>query len=232
MEIHNRMEEAVIKTVNELFNIEDSSKKLDFCTCYQCRLDVSCYVLNRINPEYVLSSRGVAHGEQDYNKNIQRDADIVRLVQEGWKKINQTRRPHFGHGQSNHDIQNIKDGPAFNFPTIIGKIYNGTNFAPLSDLTISLINGSELVKMIDPNWQNPCPLVSSTAGTYIFWPEPVSASSVDEEKTFSFEISATLKGYEEMHHFFELSLKSEANAIKGFSHQRTYKVQDLYLFPK
>ncbi len=47
MNVHNLMENIVIETVNDIF--EDKKKEgFDMAECLQCRLDVACYVLNRI----------------------------------------------------------------------------------------------------------------------------------------------------------------------------------------
>jgi competence protein ComFB len=66
MEIHNTTEDMVLSIVHDIFDaIEKEGKPDRPCTCYQCRLDTACYVLNRISPKYVVSSRGVARAESD-----------------------------------------------------------------------------------------------------------------------------------------------------------------------
>ena len=40
MEIQNLMEEEVKAVIDELFEIESSDRRLGYCTCRQCRLDV------------------------------------------------------------------------------------------------------------------------------------------------------------------------------------------------
>ncbi|HRZ64078.1 MAG TPA: late competence development ComFB family protein, partial [Spirochaetia bacterium] len=65
MEIRNLMEDAVKAVVDELFELEAKDQRLGYCLCDQCRLDVACYVLNRIKPEYIVSSRGLAYSEKE-----------------------------------------------------------------------------------------------------------------------------------------------------------------------
>ena len=72
MEIRNLMEDAVLAAVGELFELEEKDPRLGLCTCGQCRLDVACYVLNRIKPEYILSGRGLAYSERDMLEKVQR----------------------------------------------------------------------------------------------------------------------------------------------------------------
>lgn len=231
MEIHNLMEDLVKQTVNDIFDATVKGSASDFCTCYQCRMDVACYALNRMKPDYVISSRGVAYGENDYGEKLQRVADIATLVREGWTKINHAKRPHFEHSSGN-ERPAMPEGAVFNFPAIMGRLFNGLNFAPLSGLTVSLFRGESLVQMMDPNWENPSPLVKNTTGTFIFWPYPEHASAPGEKQSFPFSIQVKEPGFEEFEHFFELALVSEAVVSDTFSMQRTHKIADLYLFPK
>jgi competence protein ComFB len=231
MEIHNLMEDIVLKTVNELFDQEEGTKRLGYCTCYQCRMDTSFYVLNRTKAEYVISGRGVAYAESDYMDKLQRNADLYTLIREGWTRINQTKRPHFVHG-SGKERPGYPLPPVFNFPPIIGRLFKSSNFEPLVDIQVSLFHEGKLMEMIDPNWQNPYEVVSNTAGTFIFWPYPETSERSGEEKVFEFEIRAKVEGFEDFQHFFEIKLVAEETLISEFSNERSYKLPDLCIFPK
>ncbi len=231
MEIHNLTEDLVRTTIDDLFDEEERVKKLGYCTCFQCRLDVACYALNKVKPEYVVSGRGMAYADLDYADKLQREADIVSVVKEGWARIDQTKRPHFTH-QSSHAKPTFPAGPVYNFPSIMGRLFNGANFEPFSGIEIGLYAGDELVPMMDLNWQNPCSLVKNTAGTYIFWPYPEVAEEPGAKKTFSFRVFVQVAGFEDLSHYFELELISETSVVDQFSIQRAHKLPDLYLFPK
>lgn len=231
MEIHNLMEDIVRVTVDELFDSEEASPKLGYCTCAQCRMNVACYVLNRIPPEYVTSGRGVVHGEKDWSSKIQKTADVLTLVREGWTRINQNRRPQF-HDTVAASAYELPSGPVFNFPSIMGRLFNGSDFSPLVDVQVGLSRGDELLPMIDPNWQNPCTIVQETEGTYIFWPKPQKAKAEGETATFECKVHASIPGYEEVSHYFELPLTAEATVVDQFTVGRVYKIPDLYVFPK
>ena len=82
MEIHNLMEDQVFRRVNEICDEEEQRGNNDYCTSKACRLDVVCYVLNRIPPRYVTSGRGVAHVEQTIVSDTQLAVDITKLAQE------------------------------------------------------------------------------------------------------------------------------------------------------
>lgn len=231
MEIHNLMEDLVLDTVNELFDSKEKGSAGSWCTCGQCRQDVACFVLNRLKPEYVVSGRGVAYVEQDYGEKLQKIADVVSLVREGWSKVNASKRPNHPHTLA-ADEQTRIAGPVFNLPPIMGRLFNGSNFEPISNITIKLYDGDTLVPMMDSNWQNPCSIVEHTAGTFIFWPHPVPCTVLGESRLFSYEIRAEIPGFEDLNHFVELEVVSSATACLQFSMHAMHHLADLIVFPK
>lgn len=233
MEIRNLMEEEVLGVVAELFELETRDRRLGFCTCGQCRLDVACYVLNRLKPEYIVSSRGLAYSERDFLEKVQRRADIIALAKEGWARVDHSPRPTADHGaQKPRELPALPEGPAFNLPTVMGRAFNGLNFEPLAAGTVSLLVDGELSPMMDANWQNPFVLAKATAGNFILWPRPAPAAEAGLGRRFAFELKAEVPGFEPLSHFFELELSSERAAREDFSLQRVHKAPDLYLFPK
>jgi competence protein ComFB len=230
MDIRNVMEDAVKVVVEELFEIENREKRLGFCTCDQCKVDVACYVLNRVKPEYIVSSRGLAYSEREGLDKVQRRADVISLVKEGWGKVSHTPRntsDHIGRSPGSEH-----EGPIFNFPTIMGRVFDGRTFAPLGEGAVRLIADGAEVEMLDPNWQNPFVLAGATGGTFIFWPKPLPAEPTEGERHFVFEIKIEVPGLEGLSHYIEMSLSPEHSARLDFSLQRVHKVPDLYLFPE
>lgn len=231
MEIHNVTEDIVLDAVNEIFDeIEREGKPDRPCTCFQCRLDTACYALNRCAPRYVVSSRGVARAETDSIEKQQEEADVVSLIHEGLQKIAKSKRPHFEH-QSKKEAPVLASGPVFNFPTVVGRVFDGKTFTPLVDIDVFLLSEGKLAPMLDANFQNPYRLVANTAGTFSFWPKPIPAEKEGLERKFEFSVAAASPGLEELRHYFELTVVSEHEAETSFSMQRTFKIQDLYLFP-
>ena len=231
MEIHNITEDIVLRTVNDIFNEAEKDTSSDKpCTCSQCRLDTACYVLNRTAPCYVVSSRGVARAESESMERQQAEVDVISLAYEGMQRIAKSKRPHFEHDSRPRETES-GEGPWFNIPTIIGRVFNGANFEPMSGIEVSLLSGHAEAEMIDANWQNPYLLVANTAGTFSFWPKPETAPAVGSLKKFSFAVVARAIGFEELRHFFEIPVTGESVAALSFSTQRTYKLPDLYLFP-
>ena len=228
MNVHNLMESIVMDTVNEIF--EDKKKEeFDMADCLQCRLDVACYVLNRIKPEYIISGRGLLHFEDNYHELLQTKVDMVTLINAGIKKVSKTKRSYYNSKETN---KNITTRFVFNFPSIIGSVVRGDNFVPAENLSISLLFENIPSKMIDNTWQNPFAIVKSTNGSYTFMPAPVAADEENEERTFNFELRIDDSSFESINHFFKLTLKSEKTLVTTFSIGRTHKIESLYLFTK
>jgi competence protein ComFB len=230
MEIHNTTEDMVFTKVEAVFDsINKEGNPENFCLCYQCRMDTACYVLNRTEPRYIVSHRGVARVEQENMERQQKDADIVALVYEGLKRINHNQRPNALH--QGVGAPAVVNTPVFNIPTIVGRLFNGTNFAPMSNVKVELHRNGELVSMKDNNWQNPYNLVPNTEGTFAFWPTPIPAETVDIHNIFEYSIRIEAPGLETLNHFFKIPVKSELQSAASFSMGRTFKLPDLYMFP-
>jgi competence protein ComFB len=231
MDVHNTSEDIVFKAINEICDvIETGDKPNRVCTCTQCRLDTACFVLNRIVPHYIISNRGAARVEQETIERQQLEADIVSLIHEGFNRVNHNQRPYSSHtGSSPGELQ--ADQPVFNMPTIIGRLFNGMNFEPMADIVVELYHEGKLVDMKDKNWQNPFTLVKHLKGTFTFWPKPFPAEKEDIHRIFDYSIVIKAPGMETLHHFFKIPGTSESKAIRSFSMTRTFKIQDLYMFP-
>jgi competence protein ComFB len=231
MELHNTAEDLVLARISEIFeNIEASDNPDNLCTCNQCRMDTACYVLNRTRPHYIISNRGAARVEQETIRKQQMDADIVALIYEGIRRVNHNLRPTAIHGIKQTET-NSQTSPMFNIPTIVGRIFNGSDFAPAAGIKVELFRNGELVPMKDSNWQNPCVLVPNTEGTFTFWPNPIPAGDSNLHQVFEFNIKVDSEEFETLNHFFKIPVISDAHTMSSFSLSHTIKLPDLYLFP-
>jgi competence protein ComFB len=232
MEIHNTTEDIVIAKVETIFDsiVKDGNPE-NLCLCPQCRVDTICYVLNRIEPRYIVSNRGVARIEQDGFRRQQKDADIAAMVYEGLKRVNHNQRPNALHNGNFSSSGSLPNTPVYNIPTIVGRLFNGANFAPMSGIKIELHHNGELVPMKDSNWQNPYNLVPNTEGTFTFWPNFIPAEAVDLHKIFEYSIKIEAPEFETLNHFFKIPVISEIQSAASFSMDRTFKLPDLYMFP-
>ena len=229
MEIHNYLEEKVRSSVDEYCEsaVFDRNK---YCDCIQCRLDVSCYVLNNVPPRYLVSSRGIIHHELEYSKKLQMEADIFRFIKEGFSKIAENKRPGIDHTKK---IENeYKKGFYFNFPNIIGKIINGKTFEPISNAEVRLFLDDNLVNMTTDMTANPIMVSKYTGGIFIFWPYPIEAEKIGIEKTFTFKIIVNHTDFNEFTKLIDVTVQSDNNFQDSIHLQNTLNTEDIFLFPK
>jgi competence protein ComFB len=230
MRFHNTNEDVVISKVDEIFEfIQKQGNPERFCFSEQCRLDTICYVLNRVEPHYIVSSKEVVRFGLDTTEHQQLEIDVTTLVYDGLKNFAQNR-----HSLSNGVLGAglAEDSLAFNIPTILGKFLNGVNFAPMVDVELELRLDGRLIPMIDERWQNPCTLASENLGIFSFWPSPAPAEALGLRQVFKFAISAKKEGFETVRHFFEVEVVSEAQRYSAFSVERSINLYDLYMFPE
>jgi competence protein ComFB len=231
MEIHNVSEDIVINSVETIFqSIKKEGNPQGLCLCDQCRLDTICFTLNRVKPQYVVSNRGVTRMEQDWVGRQQIEADIATLVYKGVQLVNHNQRPTASHSDSESSNKSINE-PAFFIPSIIGRLFDGETFAPLSGVTVELRSGGELVSMRNTNWQNPFTLITNTPGTFTFWPAPIPTDKVDTHRNIEYSIKIESEQYETLNHYFKIPAISTLQGMySSYSLDRTFKLPDLYLF--
>ena len=231
MEIHNISEDIVLSSMQKIIDsIKQENNPDGLCLCEQCRLDTICYVLNRIEPRYLVSNRGITRIEQDWVGRQQSDADVATLVYRGLKQVNHNQRPTANHDDSAPGGK-VSTEPVFFIPTILGRVFDGQTFAPLSEVTVELHSGGELVDMRNNNWQNPYTLVANTPGTYTFWPAAVSAESVDQRRIFEYSLKIESPQHESLVHFFKIPVISSITVPLAHIQEKTFRLPDLYLFP-
>jgi competence protein ComFB len=231
MDIHNTSEDIVFGTANKVFEeIQKSNNPDKYCLCEQCQVDTICYTLNRIEPHYITSNRGLTRVQQNGVKRQQNEADVTTLLYKGLRLVNHNMRPTASHDGSAFQERKIKQ-PFFDVPTISGRIFDGISFEPIVGTDISLVCEGELVQMRNNNWLNPYTIIPSTPGAYSFWPIPIPTDVPDLEKIFHFSLKVNSPDYEILNHFFSIIIVSKFHNPNSYALNRTYKLPDLYLFP-
>lgn len=232
MDIHNINEDVVFETVQTIFDeIQKNGNQENFCLCYQCRMDTVCYALNRVEPHYIISNRGLTRVEINSINHQQVEADITTLVYKGLRLVNHNLRPTAPHDDSKPAAHPKFNHPLYDIPTIAGRLFDGVSFEPIVDIDLALYCEGELVPMRNSNWQNPFTMISSTPGAFSFWPAPVEAQSPDVSHDFKFSLRVTAPNYEPFNHFFNITAVSKFHTPHSYTMNRTFKLPDLYLFP-
>ena len=231
MDIHNTSEDIVLHTVQTIFNeIKNSGNPDDYCLCYQCRVDTICYALNRIDPHYIVSNRGLTRLDLDSIRQQQIEADVTSLVYKGLRLVNHNMRPTAPHDGSTVNVQRTHM-PVFDIPTISGRLFDGISFEPIVGIDVALYCDGELVPMRNNNWQNPYTMVPSTPGAFSFWPAPVTAEAPEIDYVFKYAIKVNTPSFESLSHFFNIASISKYHTPNSYTLNRSFKLPDLYIFP-
>ena len=231
-EVHNMMEELVEAETEKLFDSPDIRNEPWFsCGCPQCRGDVICYVLNRLQPKYIRSGRGISHHTNNGRAGkFQTDADITALGLEGIQKVSIRKRPH-SHGTEEDARDTDTAAPVFYFPAITGRVLNGLSFEPEAEIPVGLYLDGKLCTPLSAAWENPCYTNARTAGHFAFSVQPLPASAAGERRVFEFEIRIQAEGKEPLHHFLKVGAVGGNGAQDAYHAVHTIVLPDLFLFP-
>lgn len=229
MNVHNMMEDLVTAEVNALYEqIKKSGSPWLTCDCKNCRLDTVSYVLNRIQPKYVVSGRGVTHSNEIF-ANQQLIADISAVAMEGIRIISATKRPFHKLPREECEVQGDQN-PSFNFPAFAGAILDGNTFEPISGAIILLKLDGKPVEMVDMTWANPTQTFTSTKGAFTFWAKPIPAQKAGESRKFEFELEIEMEGYEKSYHYFDVPIISDGSTKTELNTACSVRVRDIILF--
>jgi len=231
MNFHNLIEDIVIETASDIFSDKDVSEKNDFCKCSQCYKDVICFVLNRMKPVYIFSSRGASHFKMNYQDNLQRRADIVSLIHKGIERVIKVKRPHFSHNNFIDNGDKHANINYFIFPTITGKILNSETFSPVCNIPVSLYYKDKLMDMVSSNWQNPYTISTVTACIFAFLPFPIKAASNDIEKVFELEIVIEHEDFKSLRHYFSVIIISDNDFVEYYRYNSFVDLKEIHLIP-
>lgn len=235
MNLHNTMEDVV------LFCLEDVLKeKNDICKCDQCKFDMACYILNKVQPKYVLSSRGIVHYEKNKIKDNQEYIDIYTLAMEAIQVVSKTMRHNKeeidkdGAGKKNQNTAAYKEGSYYyNFPQIVGRVIDSDNLEPINDAKITLHNGdiNDKVAMFNGNWQNPAFINDQMDGFFSFWPISIPTDEKNKKTAFVMFVTLEKEGYETICKSFEIESESTQNLDEIINKEKVFRLNEIYLSP-
>ena len=233
MNIHNNIEDFVFKYLEEIL-----ASKENICKCEQCKTDMACYALNRVKPMYVVSSRGIIHTENRRREDRQDEIDVFTTISEAIDIVSNTRRHEVNSNYKyNIDENKIKpinkigQGCFFNFPQLIGRVFDSSNLAPIYDAKIVLYDkmSENKIDMFNNLWENPVKLIPQMEGTYTFWPAPIPAKKSDIQKDFYMNISVIKKDYEPIIKFFFIRLVSLNEIITHITKENILYIDDIFI---
>lgn len=232
MKIKNTLEDLVYNLADSII----SSYKEDIPKNSKFKLDVVCYVLNRILPEYVISYRGLIYEEMELKYDSQKLTDIISLIYDAIRTIKNRRKEDIIENVS-EEIEwgyyfSESNDYIFNFPQIIGQVFNSSNFEPIDDATVSLLDDTNnLVPMASNFWKNPLKTSIKTNGIFTFWPKALKASNneIQSEKMFRMKIVVTKEGFLKEEKFFSFKLKSEKLLVNQIRRGDIINLEPVYM---
>ena len=197
-----------------------------------------CYTLNKVNPLYIVSSRGIIHTENKKRYQFQDEIDILTTLNEAIEIVSNKRR---------HDIidtklvlnkeidlnKNLesKNEIFYNFPQIVGRIFDSLDMTPINDVEITLFDesGKNEIQMFDSNWKNPIKIVNEMNGTYAFWPASVRTTKAGIQKDFQMSLSVKKNDYEPTSKYFYIRTVSSKGLIDHISKDNIYYIDDIFI---
>ena len=232
MNVHNLMEEVVVYRVNKLYEqVKEVNATWLTCDCENCRLDAYAYVLNRIQPRYVVSGRGLTYNSTEIHSDRQLMVDLDRLSIEGIRMVNSAKRPYHNKAKLNASGDWETMIPTYTFPTFIGSVFDGTTFEPLKDAKVTLKTADgQLATMMDVSWSNPYVTYEKNNGRYSFWVAPEASLKSEVKKDFNFTVEIECEGYDPAFYAFSIPLVSKVEDPHKLDSTMTYRIQDLRLF--
>ncbi len=232
MKIKNTIEDLVFNLTESII----SNYKGDIPKTNKFKLDVICYVLNRIMPEYIISYRGLIHEEMELKYDPQKITDIISLIYDAIRTIKNRRREdsfniadeEIEWGYSYIEAENY----FYNFPQIIGQVLNSANFEPVDGAIVTCLDeNNNKVEMSNNLWKNPIETSIKTNGIFTFWPKSIKVEPNKEgsEKNFKMKIIVTKEGYLKEEKYFSFKLKSEKIILNQIRRGDILNLDPIYL---
>ncbi len=170
MVIKNLMEDKVIKFAEDY--IKGIGKEIDT----KLFNDIVVYALNRVQPQYISSSRGFLNRAFDKD-DTQISIDVRRLIDEAFSMVQRREAD-----QLDNKIPIIeKSGFYIIYPIVVGNVFYGNNFARVENATVTAYIDSTVVKSYSSSFPNPFTVTKHSPGRFVFCFEP---EAVKELETF------------------------------------------------
>ncbi len=170
MVVKNLMEDKVIKFAEDY--LKGIGKQVDT----KLFNDIIVYTLNRVQPQYISSSRGFLNRAFD-KENLQTSIDIRRLIDEACTMVQRREADKL-----DHKIPVIEEAGFYIIhPIIVGNVFYGDNFARVDDAKVTAYRDSAVAKSYSSSFPNPFSVTKHSPGRFVFCFEP---ERVKERETF------------------------------------------------
>ncbi len=233
--MHNYMEDVVIDVLDILLKERDN-----ICKCRQCKLDIVAFALNRLPAKYIVSERGFTHSFIEEINNLDRNADIISILNLGIEIISKRKRHHYEHS-NNKDEENAaidilyeKEDNVYyyNFPHIIGQVVDKDTLTPLENVKVTLCLDEEIVESNERSWNNPYFTNKAALGFYSFWAKSIRIYddlNMPQSKKFNFKLLFTCENYYSYNKDFYIIVEPEDFHYQHIRRSFTEKIDKITL---
>lgn len=218
MVVKNLMEDKVIKFAEDY--LKSIGKQVDT----KLFNDIVVYTLNRVQPQYISSSRGFLNRAFDKD-DLQTSIDIRRLIDEAFAMVQRRESDKL----DNKVPVILESGFYIIHPIIVGNVFYGDNFARVDNAKVTAYRDSVIAKSYSSSFPNPFSITKHSPGRFVFCFEP---EHVKERETFIEHITliTEVDGYATTTTDVILELEAtycNQNAIPALT---TKEIENVYVF--
>lgn len=156
MYLVNLMEQKISKLADAYF------KEKNIPANTNMRMDIIAYTLNRVQPQYVTSARGVLHSYDrgDTEENI----EILNTIEKACEVIKRRKE--------NPPMESIpiieENGYYLTYPSIMGNICSANSFEKVENALVYMYYKDKLIEGYGVNFPNPAVVSKNVPGKYMF----------------------------------------------------------------
>ena len=165
MYLVNLMEQKISKLADAYF------KERNIPANTNMRMDIIAYTLNRVQPQYVTSARGVLHSYDrgDTEENI----EILNTIEKACEVIKRRKE--------NPPMESIpiieENGYYLTYPSIMGNICSANSFEKVENALVYMYYKDKLIEGYGANFPNPAVVSKNVPGKFMFCFMPIKIDS-------------------------------------------------------
>ncbi|WP_295161344.1 late competence development ComFB family protein [uncultured Brachyspira sp.] len=138
------------------------------------RMDIIAYTLNRVQPQYVTSARGILHS---YDKDtVQNNTEILSIIADACEIV--ARRKENTLLESVPTID--ESGYYLTYPSIMGNITASNNFENIDNALVYIFCDEKILQGYGVNFPNPAVVSSNVPGKFMFCFMPKKVDTNEE----------------------------------------------------
>lgn len=178
MYLVNLMEQKISKLADAYF------KEKNIPANTNMRMDIIAYTLNRVQPQYVTSARGVLHSYDrgDTEENI----EILNTIEKACEVIRRRKE--------NTPIESIpiieENGYYLTYPSITGNICSASNSKKIENALVYMYYKDKLIEGYGANFPNPAVVSKNVPGKYMFCFMP---KKVDSNESMNIDLDIVIE---------------------------------------